>query len=82
MSKPWEEDWDNGRDFEVTVCGPELDRGIDAPREVLARAAPNMARALLTVLRREDGSDLRFTLGEGALREIRDALATAGVPIP
>lgn len=45
--KPHEETWDNGRDFEVTVCGPELDRGVDAARERLARCAPDMARALL-----------------------------------
>lgn len=45
--KPHEETWDNDMDFEVTVSGPELDRGVDAPREVLTRFAPEMARALL-----------------------------------
>lgn len=53
--KPHEETWDNGMDFEVTVSGPELDRGIDAPRELLARFAPDMARALLAVRRPESG---------------------------
>jgi hypothetical protein len=51
MTKPHEEEWDNPEDFEVTVCGPELDRGIDGPREVLARAAPDMARALRDAVR-------------------------------
>jgi hypothetical protein len=67
--KPHEETWENGRDYEVTVCGPELDRDIDAPRERLARAAPAMARALLDVLYRRGNCDTRERAARTALRE-------------
>lgn len=77
MSKPHEEEWDNGRDFEVTVCGPELDRDIDAPREVLARAAPALARALLHA---DDALRAQGYAVESMARVvIRGALLKAGV---
>lgn len=88
--KPHEETWDNGRDFEVTVCGPELDRDIDHPREVLARAAPKMARALLAngYKRASDGlwhSDCCNEQNDGGVscfescEKARAALTKAGV---
>jgi hypothetical protein len=77
LSKPHEEIWDNPEDFEVTVLGPELDRGIDGPREVLARAAPDMARALLDVLRCQN----KIKCGTCEQVIIR-VLVKAGVPLP
>lgn len=53
--KPHEERWDSAEDFEIAVLGPELDRGIDGPRETLARAAPDIALALLDHVRRCEG---------------------------
>lgn len=74
--KPYKEEWANPEDFEVTVLGPELDRGVDAPREPLARSAPDMARELLgaVVLFRRGNR-----IGEAEIRGMERALAKAGV---
>lgn len=89
--RPHEETWDSAEDFEVTILGPELDRGIDGPREVLARAAPEMARALVPVAERRCESLTTLERECPRLWEdpaewcptccARKALAKAGVPL-
>lgn len=79
--KPHEETWTNPEDFEVTVLGPELDRGIDQRRETLARAAPEMARALLRFRNAHLGQDSAEEM-EQALLDAEVALTKAGVPLP
>lgn len=64
------------------VCAP---RGITLAQNVrptdgrLMAASPDMVRALLGVLEREPGSDLRVALGAERLEDIRAALRKAGV---
>lgn len=82
MTMPHKEDWSSAEDFEITVLGPELDRGIDGPREVLARAAPNMAVALLAVLEWNKRSrELPEWPAKSPMETVRAALAKAGVPL-
>ena len=68
--KPHEETW--GDDYEVTVVGPRLERHEDIQREMLARAAPEMARVLLGV------KDV-LQQHPGLHRDVVDALTKAGV---
>lgn len=81
MTKAHEETW--GDDYEVTVVGPRLERHEDIEREVLARAAPEMARALLDLL--DDDGHLERCFGadgSGCIErcgQIRSALTKAGV---
>jgi hypothetical protein len=87
MTKPHEEAW--GDDYEVTVVGPKLERHEDVAREALARAAPDMARALLAVLERRSDGTMHLRDGCSASRmetcddarchAVRAALAKAGV---
>lgn len=85
---PHEETW--GDDYEVTVVGPRLERNEDVAREVLARAAPDMARALLDLL--GDGPRRHLSFCHALSRDghacraectaVRSALEKAGVPLP
>lgn len=76
--KPHEETWTE-EEYEVTVVGPRLERHEDIPRELLARAAPEMARALQHA---DDALAAKGYAANSMAREVIRAALTKAVVIP